>query len=239
MKLDDKQVEKINAKSIEASKFRRIINEDLNKRKSQLRKSFVSYFTKGMNKKSQEYKDTIDKYNKIFDIILKNYYYDENIETENKTYKDLIDKICFNISIIVSWMRKLELNEHLEERLKEYGININSQITEDLQSISNIDLKSFTKIFLAASDIQEEICKNADEISIVKFGELPTDIKFNKETNKTGLKSSKFNNLTTLKYQKQKNEEKAKEQLNKTIEKIKNEQQSQENYIKSAAIITE
>ena len=234
MKFTQEQINVINKKVEESLKFRIEINDKLNRQKSQFKRVFLSHFTQGLDKKSQEYKEQVKKYSNIFNMIHRAYYYDEDSETVNKTYKDILLHLLEQVKILVMWMRTLKLDSHLQDVLDQLNLTIQTPGLD----LKEQDVDTLNKVFEATKAIQTEICENSDMITIQKFSELPFDIRFNNDDNRSGMKSSKFNNLTTLLYKKTKNKDKAVESVNKLIDQINVNNESDNNYLNSAFIIT-
>lgn len=234
MKFTQEQINVINKKVEESLKFRIEINDKLNRQKSQFKRVFLSHFTQGLDKKSQEYKEQVKKYSNIFNMIHRAYYYDKDFETVNKIYKDILLHLLEQVKILVMWMRTLKLDSHLQDVLDQLNLTIQTPGLD----LKEQDVDTLNKVFEATKAIQTEICENSDMITIQKFSELPFDIRFNNDDNRSGMKSSKFNNLTTLLYKKTKNKDKAVESVNKLIDQINVNNESDNNYLNSAFIIT-
>ena len=234
MKFTQEQINVINKKVEESLKFRIEINDKLNRQKSQIKRVFLSHFTQGLDKKSQEYKEQVKKYSNIFNMIHRAYYYDKDFETVNKIYKDILLHLLEQVKILVMWMRTLKLDSHLQDVLDQLNLTIQTPGLD----LKEQDVDTLNKVFEATKAIQTEICENSDMITIQKFSELPFDIRFNNDDNRSGMKSSKFNNLTTLLYKKTKNKDKAVESVNKLIDQINVNNESDNNYLNSAFIIT-
>ena len=234
MKFTQEQINVINKKVEESLKFRIEINDKLKRQKSQIKRVFLSHFTQGLDKKSQEYKEQVKKYSNIFNMIHRAYYYDKDFETVNKIYKDILLHLLEQVKILVMWMRTLKLDSHLQDVLDQLNLTIQTPGLD----LKEQDVDTLNKVFEATKAIQTEICENSDMITIQKFSELPFDIRFNNDDNRSGMKSSKFNNLTTLLYKKTKNKDKAVESVNKLIDQINVNNESDNNYLNSAFIIT-
>lgn len=234
MKFTQEQIDEINQKAEESLKFRIEINDNLNQQKSQYKRVFLSHFTQGLDKKSQEYKEQVKKYSNIFNMIHRAYYYDKDFKDNNKTYKDVLLHLLEQVQILVMWMRTLKLDSHLQDVLDELNMSIQ---TPELD-LNEQDVDTLNKVFEAMKTTQTKICENSDMITIQKFSELPFDVKFNNMDNRSGMKSSKFNNLTTLLYKKMKNKDKAVESVNKLIDQININNESNDNYLNSAFTIT-
>ena len=234
MKFTQEQIDEINQKAEESLKFRIEINDNLNQQKSQYKRVFLSHFTQGLDKKSQEYKEKVKKCSNIFNMIHRAYYYDKDFKDTNKTNKDVLLHLLEQVQILVMWMRTLKLDGHLQDILEELNMSIQ---TPELD-LNEQDIDTLNKVFEAMKMTQAKICENSDMITIQKFSELPFDVKFNNMDNRSGMKSSKFNNLTTLLYKKMKNKDKAVESVNKLIDQININNESNDNYLNSAFTIT-
>lgn len=68
---------------------------------------------------------------------------------------------------------------------------------EDINSFFDDDnvRAKMQQIFMDADEVQGEICENSDAIKKEIFAKLPASVKYDKETNKSGLKESHFQAL--------------------------------------------
>lgn len=211
----DEKIEVIDEKIDKATPIRREIKEILSKDLSKLRKNFIKYFTVGLDKKSDEYKATQKEYKTIFNILKDFLYYTKETETETRKYSDQLSVLFYRVAVASKFLMKLELDDHLQEVLTEQGLMV--QAKDDI-GLDEDALTVIKHMFNQACSIQSQICQNADEIKIEIYNELPEDIKYNKETNKTGVKNSDFNKFVNLTIKKEDNLEKARKNVDKITE---------------------
>lgn len=218
------------------------IMENLSKKMTYLRQSFVLHFVQGINKKKdkEEYVATKIAQEKIFRKI-KDYIHYRGEESPNPRLDGLnkIDKLLEEVSTAVQYLQYIGCTENLNNCLAKHGMTITVRdITSVYPQLAEESVRdNMTKLFESADKVQSAICCEANAIKINIFEELSDSIKYDAKYNKSGLKSNEFNKLTVLEAVKQKSEELAEKRLDALKDSVGNTIDSQLNVQAAAQTI--
>ncbi len=216
-KLSEKAVETIQSLVEKASPHKIMITDDLRKKLTFLRRSFVFHFVKDIDKKKdkEHYVETKIQQEKIFRKIKDYMYYEGKASKNPKDEVNKLEKLLDEIQIAVQYLRYINHTENLDKLLAERSMTISCRNLQDTEEVlSDPEVQSnISAIFNSANSVHSQICSESNSIKMDIFEELDDFLKYDAKTNKSGLKSSEFDKLVSLEAIKQKSEELAEKKL--------------------------
>lgn len=234
MTLSQAGAEEIRDLTIKAAPSRLKIMDDLNKKMTFLRQSFVLHFVKNIDKKKdkENYIETKIQQEKLFRKI-KDYIYYEGKPSINPRYDGLnkLENLMQEALTAVQYLQYIGHTENLEDILSKFGAQITVRPLENAypELADEVVKDNVVKIFESADELQSEICNASNHIKITVYQELDDQIKYDSKHNKTGLKANEFDRLTTLEATRQKSEELAEKKYDSLNDSIINGIESNKN----------
>lgn len=228
----------------EASVHRTKIRQELSPEMSELRRSYWDILVEGY---SDDY-DLSDKDNPFVKTLRKNFsnirdflYYQGGWPKPESPAR--LDALSEKLAIIIAWFDYIDQSEVYEHWFSARGLKVTLEPgfrIEDIEYFRNPDVKNKCKeIFASSQVLQKEICFEADQITITKFGELPDEFKFDPKANRAGLKPSQFNKVTTVAAIKKQKEDTAKRLAEKIAEAKENANENQTIIVESVDTIVD
>lgn len=135
--------------------------------------------------------------------------------------KNKMDKFIGQFAFVMAYLEYIGKTELAEPYLKKYGLEVKSKsMVERYPDLERQDVKqTIVDCFEDAFKLESKIENNVNLIKEEEFVKLPTHLKFDKQSNKSGINQNDFANMVKIEAIAQIKEQKAKEQVEKIKDK--------------------
>lgn len=140
---------------------------------------------------------------------------------EQKDIKNKMDKFIGQFAIVMTYLQYIGKFDDAKEYLNKYGLDIKvKSLEERYNDLTREDVKeTIINCFEDSYKLSEKIENNQFLIKEDEFVKLPSHLKFEKESNKSGITPNDFNNMVKVEAIAQIKEKKAKEKVEKMKDK--------------------
>ena len=147
---------------------------------------------------------------------------------DGKTEKNLMDKFIGQFAITMAVLHYIDKLDMVEPYLTKYGLKVEPQdLTAVYKDLVREDIKqTMIGCFEDAELLAKKIDNNLETIKNTEFDKIPTEAKYEKSSNQTGITPNDFANIVNIEAVAKVKAKKAKEKVEKMKNKNYNKQMS-------------